>query len=223
MRMAQDALPDRPRFPDWKPTVPELLRTASARFGDRECVVTPSSRLSYRELDDRSARLAGRLVAAGAGKGTRVGLLFPNGTDWVTAWAAAARIGAITAPVSTFYREAELARFLRHADVQLLLGVPAFLRHDYVAGLEAAAPELAGHGPAPLYLPSLPQLRRVVLWHSQPPGWAERQADAQAAELLTGPAAVVHALSEDVTPADELLTRAVSPGRAAAARRRQAR
>ena len=203
--MAQDALPDRPRFPDWKPTVPELLRTASARFGDRECIVTPSSRLSYRELDDRSARLAGRLVAAGAGKGTRVGLLFPNGTDWVTAWAAAARIGAITVPVSTFYREAELARFLRHADVQLLLGVPAFLRHDYVAGLEAAAPELAGHGPAPLYLPSLPQLRRVVLWHGQPPGWAERRAGDQADELPTGAAAVVHALGEDVTPADELL------------------
>jgi acyl-CoA synthetase (AMP-forming)/AMP-acid ligase II len=199
-----DAFPDSPSFPDWRPTVPELLRTASARFGDRACVVTPSSRLSYAELDDRSARLAARLVAAGAGKGTRVGVLFPNGTDWVTAWAAAARIGAITVPVNTFYREAELAHFLRHADVQLLLGVPSFLRHDYVAGLTAAAPELAGHGPAPLYLPSLPQLRRVILWDSQPPRWAARHADNHDDDFA-GPAAVVRALGEDVTPGDELL------------------
>jgi acyl-CoA synthetase (AMP-forming)/AMP-acid ligase II len=209
MDRLKDALPDRPSFPGWTPTVPELLRTASSRFGDRECVVTPSSRLSYRELDDRSARLAARLVAAGAGKGTRVGLLFPNGADWVTAWAAAARIGAITVPVSTFYRAAELARFLRHADVQLLLGVPAFLRHDYVAGLEAAAPELAGHGPAPLYLPSLPQLRRVVLWPGRPPGqspaWAQRHPDGNDDAELAVPVAVVRALGEDVTPADELL------------------
>lgn len=199
--MDEDTHPSAPRFPGWRPTVPELLRIASTRFGDRECVVTPSSRLSYTELDERSARLAAQLVAAGAGKGTRVGLLFPNGTDWVTAWAAAARIGAITVPVNTFYREAELARFLRHADVQLLLGVPAFLRHDYVAGLMAAAPELAGHGPAPLYLTSLPQLRRVVLWDSLPPRWAERYAGDGPA----GPAAVVRAMGEDVTPGDELL------------------
>jgi acyl-CoA synthetase (AMP-forming)/AMP-acid ligase II len=206
--MTQDAaLPDRPTFPDWQPTVPELLQTASSRFGDRECVVTPVTRLSYRELDERSTRLAARLVAAGACKGTRVGLLFPNGTDWVIAWAAAARIGAITVPVNTFYREAELARFLRHADVQLLLGIPAFLRHDYAAGLEAAAPELAGlegAGNHPLYLPSLPQLRRVVFWDGCSPGWAQRYADDDGGDL-PGPAAVVCALGEDVTPGDELL------------------
>lgn len=203
--MAADALPDAPGFPDWRVTVPELLRVASTRFGDRECVVTPSARLSYRELDDRSARLAALLVAAGAGKGTRVGLLFPNGTDWVTAWAAAARIGAITVPVSTFYQEAELARFLRHADVQLLLGVPSFLRHDYVASLAAAAPELARLECArPLYLPSLPQLRRIVLWGGGAPRWAERYTGLEAGDLA-GPAAVVRGIGEDVTPADELV------------------
>jgi len=197
-------------FPDWTPTVPSLLAAARADHGDRTCMVTPTSRLSYAELDERSARLAASLVAAGAGKGTRVGLLFPNGTDWVTAWAAAARIGAITVPVNTFYREAELARFLRHADVQLLLGVSSFRKHDYVAALEAAAPELRGHHGGPLYLPSLPQLRRVMLWDSRPPRWARRYvadggpADDHGGEAIV-PAVVVRGLGEDVTPGDELL------------------
>jgi len=204
-----DALPDEPSFPEWGATVPELLSTASARHGDRACVVTPASRLTYAELDDRSARLAAALVAAGAGKGTRVGLLFPNGTDWVIAWAAAARIGAITVPVNTFYRVAELARFLRHADVQLLLGVPSFLSHDYVAGLLTAAPELGEHEEGPLYLPSLPQLRRVILCDSQPPGWAQRYPGDDQPDGPDGTARasgdVVRALGEDVTPGDELL------------------
>jgi acyl-CoA synthetase (AMP-forming)/AMP-acid ligase II len=41
-------------------------------------------------------------VKAGVVKGSRVGLLSPNGIDWVIAWAAA-RLGAITVPVNTFY------------------------------------------------------------------------------------------------------------------------
>jgi acyl-CoA synthetase (AMP-forming)/AMP-acid ligase II len=196
---------DEPRFPDYRPTVPELLRVGRARFGDNECLVTPSSRASFTELDDRSARLAAQLVRAGVVKGSRVGLLFPNGVDWVIAWAAAARLGAITVPVNTFYQGPELARFLRHADVQFLLGVPAFRQHDYVARLESAAPGLAGHGHGPLYLPSLPQLRRVLLRGSSLPSWAEQCADDQGARTDPGLAAVARAMEEDVSPADELL------------------
>ena len=96
-------------------------------------------------------------MKAGVVKGSRVGLLSPNGIGWVAARAAAARLGAITVPVNTFYQAPELARFLRHADLQFLLGVPAFLHHGYIARLESAAPELADHGPGPLHLPSLPR------------------------------------------------------------------
>jgi acyl-CoA synthetase (AMP-forming)/AMP-acid ligase II len=196
---------DGPRFPGYRPTVPELLRVGRARFGGNECVVTPSARITYTELDGRSAQLAARLVQAGVVKGSRVGLLFPNGIDWVVAWAAAARLGAITVPVNTFYQAPELAWFLRHADVQFLLGVPAFLNHDYIACLESAAPELADHGPGPLHLPSLPQLRRVLLRGASHPQWAQRCADDPGAEPTLGLAAVARAMGEDVTPADELL------------------
>lgn len=55
------------------------------------------------------------------GKGTRVGILFPNCAQWLIAWLAAARIGALTVPLSTFAPRAELARLLRHTDTQVLL------------------------------------------------------------------------------------------------------
>ncbi|HZT67863.1 MAG TPA: class I adenylate-forming enzyme family protein [Acidimicrobiales bacterium] len=195
-----------PVFPDFDPTVPELLRAGRQRFGDNDCVVTPDARLTFAELDDRSRRLAARLAQVGVGKGSRVGVLFPNGVDWVVAWAAAARIGAVVLPVNTFYKTPELAKFLRHSDVQYLLGVDSFIQHDYLERLEAVAPELADHGAGPLFLPSLPQLRRVLLWGPSSRRWAE----GGFGELLTEPAdpgreELVDLLGEDVSPGDVML------------------
>src|SRR5579872_7347398 len=81
-----------PTFPDFTPTVPELLRVSRERYGAGDCMVTPDERLTYAELDERSGRLAARLVAEGVGKGAHVGILFPNGPAWVVAWAAVTRI-----------------------------------------------------------------------------------------------------------------------------------
>jgi acyl-CoA synthetase (AMP-forming)/AMP-acid ligase II len=204
-------------FPDHLPTVPELLRVGRERYGADDCVVTPDERVTYSELDRRSRLLAGRLVGAGVGKGNHVGVLFPNGWEWVVAWAAAARLGAVVVPVNTFYRTPELGRFLRHADVQCLLGVASFLQHDYVERLETIAPELAeadgrqttGAG-GRLFLPTLPQLRRVLLWGDSPVGWAE---GGYGAGLATGGggeeagpgAALVDGMALDVVPADPML------------------
>ena len=197
-----------PTFPDYRPTVPELLRAGRDRFGANDCVVTPVDRLSYAELDDRSRELAARLVEAGVGKAARVGILFPNGSSWIVAWAAAARLGAVVIPVNTFYKAPELARFLRHADVQYLLGVGAFIHHDYLERLEEIIPDLAGHGPAPLYMPSMPQLRRVLLWGEATRPWADGGYGAGLdgrSGTGAGAAGLVEAMGDAVVPVDEML------------------
>jgi acyl-CoA synthetase (AMP-forming)/AMP-acid ligase II len=188
-------------FPAYVPTVANLLADGSARWGDRDCVVTPGERLSFSQLDGRSRQLAGALVVRGVGKGSRVGILFPNSTTWVVAWAAVTRLGAVAVPINTFYRPAELRDFLRHADVQFLVGTGRFLQHDYLERLEAIAPELAGAGPGPLYLPRLPQLRRVLLWEDSDRAWAE----GGLAGAGGGPDEVVAGMEAAVSPDDDLL------------------
>jgi acyl-CoA synthetase (AMP-forming)/AMP-acid ligase II len=205
-----------PTFPDYVPTVPQLLADARERFGGSDCVVTPDERLTYTELDVRSRRLAARLLGAGIGKSSRVGILFPNGVSWVVAWAAAARIGAVVIPINTFYKTAELAGFLRHADVQFLLGVGSFIQHDYLERLESVAPDLGDHGPGPLFLASTPQLRRVLLWGESSRAWADGgfgldlDAAAPGADLAAAGgdfdrSDLVDAIGTEISPGDEML------------------
>ncbi|OAA27856.1 acyl-CoA synthetase (AMP-forming)/AMP-acid ligase II [Frankia sp. EI5c] len=150
-------------------TVPALLRERAARDGARVLLVCDNEALTYAEADRRSRELARGLLAVGVGRGMHVGLLYPNGSDFVVGWLAAARIGAVSVPLSTFSTSAELGALLRGADVGVLLAAPAYRGHDYVAALRAAVPELpaaldGASGPSmppPLLAPSTPALRHV--------------------------------------------------------------
>ena len=92
-------------------------------------VVLVVERLTYADSERRSSHLARGLIAEGVGKGTRVGILMPNGPDWVLSWLAASRIGALVIPLSTFSQARELHWLLHHADIDTLVCADAFLRH----------------------------------------------------------------------------------------------
>ena len=180
-------------LPDAELTVGGWIRARAARDPGRVFIVKDAVQLDFGEADRRSRRIACGLLAAGAGKGTRVGVLLPNGPDWVLAWLAAGRIGALVVPFNTFYQARELGYVLRHADVHTLLTAARFLHHDYLERLERCAPELAGHGPAPLRVRSHPYLREVRVWES----------DGRERPWTAGGAAALEALAEATPACDE--------------------
>ena len=146
---------------DYAPTIPVVVRRAAATFGDNDFIVMPDRRMSYAEAEVASRRVGKQLLAAGVGKGTRIGFAFPYGTDWVVAWLAITRIGAIGMPFSTSYKPAELRKALRFGDVDTLLVPSTMFGQDHLAYVEEAVPGLAEAGPEPLRLPALPFLRHV--------------------------------------------------------------
>ncbi len=160
-------------FPDFTPTVPDLVRTAAARYGDRTYLVANGERLTYGDVDARSAALAKGLLAEGIGKGSRVGILIPNSVDFIVAALGVARVGAVCVPVNTFSQTRELGWLLRHADVTHVITHPSFLNNDYLERLEAALPGLAGQ-PAdqPLFLPDAPFLRAIHVWGPSDRSWS---------------------------------------------------
>ena len=187
-----------PRVPPlpFAATAPSLFRWAGATFADQELTVLGDERSTYAEADDRSGALARSLLAEGVGKGTRVGVLAPNGPDAYLALMAVTRIGAVAVPINTFYVAGELAWVLDDADVAVLLTVPSLLANDYLDRLEAGIPGLAGaEGPA-LHLGALPFLRHVHVL-----GGSDRPWVAPLPEAV--PDAVLRAAEDRVHPADD--------------------
>jgi acyl-CoA synthetase (AMP-forming)/AMP-acid ligase II len=171
-------------------TVPALVRQWAAEQPDRAFVLTVDDTLTYGELERRSAVLARSFVDLGVGKGTRVGVLMPNGTAWPVVAFGATRAGATVVPLSTFLRPPELAAQLRTAGVEHLVLLGEFLGRDYVADLMAISPELVAG--TRLMVDALPRLRTVTVWED----------DLGAGDA--GDLAFVAALDESVRPADDL-------------------
>jgi acyl-CoA synthetase (AMP-forming)/AMP-acid ligase II len=128
---------------DHPDTVGRLLARQAAGRGDHPLLVCDREQLSYRAAEQQSADLARGLVALGAGKGSHIGVLQPNGAAFVVAMLAAARIGAVVVPFSTFATGPELRDQLAHSDTEILLSASEFRGHDYVTRLaEISAPWL---------------------------------------------------------------------------------
>jgi acyl-CoA synthetase (AMP-forming)/AMP-acid ligase II len=182
-------------------TLAALLDTTAARSPEREAVAWApygevTVRWTWAELRAESRRAAKKLVATGVGKGTRVGLLCTNRPEWLPVAFGVARLGGILVPLSTLWTRDEIRYALAHADVELLVMLPGFLRHDYLASVNEIVPELAHAEPRHLHAPAAPALRRVVLLEGSAPG-AARWADLPAAvddELLDAREATVSPL-----------------------------
>jgi len=92
------------------PSLVHLLRASVERDHGATAVVEVGGRsLTYGELWDRAARVAGGLRAAGVERGDRVAIRLPNGIEWVLAFFGAQLAGAVAVPVNIRFAEGEVA------------------------------------------------------------------------------------------------------------------
>ena len=198
-------MPDRtPSFPAFTPTAGELIRASASAWGNKAFAVLGDERMTYAEAEARSARLAKGLLASGAGKGTRVGLLAPNGPDWIVGWLGATRIGAVVALLNTYSKARELGWVIRHSDIQVLLTVDSHLGHDYLERLEQAAPDLVGQPHERIFIESHPYLRSVWSWGAGTRPWAGSIADLAArGDAVTD--GLLREVESEITPADPMV------------------
>jgi 3-oxocholest-4-en-26-oate---CoA ligase len=88
---------------------------------DATALVQGPVRRSWREFDDRAARLAAALVQAGAGTGSKVGLFLYNAPEFMESYFAALKIRAVPFNVNYRYVENELVYLLDNADTEVLV------------------------------------------------------------------------------------------------------
>jgi acyl-CoA synthetase (AMP-forming)/AMP-acid ligase II len=185
-------------------TVGSILRQQARSRPEHPLLVCDDERISYAWADHRSAQLARGLIALGAGKGTHVGLLYPNGVDFVVAMLAAARIGAVVVPFSTFMTARELKEQLVDSDAGMLLSAASFRSHDYVQRLTEAVSHPDFDSDRVLFIANIPQLRQVAISYRS--GTAPRVRDIETvyrlAEIVDP--SIFEALEDDVDGCDVL-------------------
>lgn len=157
-------------------TVDALIRSRAA-LGDKLFLIDTTSRIGYAELEATTRDLAAGFLSAGVTKGSRVGLIMPNGVRWAQIALALTRIGAVLVPLSTLLTGPELVVQLGAASVRHLVSVPEFRGHRYLADLRA-------------HSANLPALQNI---------WRDDQLPAG------GDPGAVDVVTDTVVPADPLL------------------
>ena len=145
-------------------TIPELLAATTRHLPDQTAAVFADKniRWSYQEFYELTLQMAAGLLALGVAPGDRVGIWSPNRWEWVALQYASAQIGAILVSINPAYRRAELEYALNKTGVSVLMLAEQFKSSDYIAMIEALAPELASHKGGALHLAKLPHLNHLV-------------------------------------------------------------
>lgn len=190
---------------DTAATFPALWSQLVATRGEHPALVMRAESLTYTELDQRSAQMAQTLLAMGAGKGTRIALMAPDGVLWITTFLASLRIGALISVVSTLCTPSELAHILRNSDTQMLIAARQFLKHDYREKLLEALPGLDACHPNRIQVAAAPYLRSIWFDNSQGCAWAESvdQLMAGADDPDAPNRALLSVIEQQVVPSDD--------------------
>ncbi len=187
-------------------TLGAYLEEICRRFGDDEAAVihlaSGVQRWTYRQLWERSQEVARALLACGAGKGTRVGILMTNRLEFLSCLFGTAMAGGVAMTISTFYTAVELDDVLQAAGCSILLLERRVLKKDFAAMLEQLEPRVASAAPGELHSARFPFLRHLALVDSDTgygaiEGW---RAFRQRSEMI-GPAQLA-AASAAVAPSD---------------------
>lgn len=145
-------------------TVPELFARQVERNPDAVAIVSGDSALSYRELDERSSRLAGALRGRHVGPETVVAVAMPRSVDLAVALLGVVKAGGAYLPVDPALPAERIRSVLGDASARALLtdaataealsalDVPAIVFDDIVSDTTA---DTSGVAPAPSHQDNL--------------------------------------------------------------------
>ncbi len=149
-------------------TLPNLVRIAAERHGERPFIVDGETTIRFTDLRRHVATAMRSLMALGVESGERVAVWAPNMWEWVVAALAIQSAGASLVPINTRYKGAEAAHILRKSQCRVLFTVSGFLGNDYVGMLREVE--------------NLPALKTVILRGDAPAGtlsWSGFMAGAE--------------------------------------------
>lgn len=99
----------------------DLWQRISAALPDRTAVVAGDERLTYAQFDDQASRLGTLMLDSGMRPGDRVAFFLYNRAEYLTAFNAALKIGAVPVSINYRFRERELGELLANCGAAALI------------------------------------------------------------------------------------------------------
>lgn len=146
-------------------TIGQLLEEKALKYPNQEALVYTDRdlRLTYKELDVLSDKVAKALMAHGLEKGDNIAVWTTNTPEWVSLQFATGKMGAPLVTVNTNYRASELEYLLKQSESKTLILIEQVKDHRFIDTVYELCPELANCKPGQLESKRLPQLKNVII------------------------------------------------------------
>jgi len=188
-------------------TLAGYIRDVTAKWSGREAAMITldgeTTRWTYDDLWARALEVAKALVAAGVGKGTRVGILQTNRLEFLSCLFGTSLAGGIATTISTFFTPSELDEVLKAGCCSVLLIERNVLKKDFAEILGELEPQIAsGASGDELESVRYPFLRHLAFVDSDESWGMIEGWSAFRARGCDIPDAIVDATSASVMPSD---------------------
>jgi len=119
-----EGVPKTIKYPDIP--LQALLENAARDFPNATCTIFKGARISYKEMNEITDKLAAGLASLGVKKGDRVGIFMPNTPQFVMAYFAVLKAGGVVVATNPLYSKREIEHQANDAGVEIMLVMSNF-------------------------------------------------------------------------------------------------
>jgi len=121
----------------------EMIVRDARKFPDKEALIYGKTRLTYKQFNARINQLAHALLDLGIKKGSKVAILAFNCNQFMEAYFALAKIGAMAVPLNFRLHLEELKYIVNHSDAEAFIMGEAFI--EMVQGIQKDIPQVKNY------------------------------------------------------------------------------
>jgi long-chain acyl-CoA synthetase len=103
-----------------------FLEEAARKHPETACTIFKGAKITYKEMNEITDRLAAGIADLGVKKGDRVGIFMPNTPQFVMAYFAILKLGAVVVAVNPLYSAREIEHQLNDSGVEVMLVMSNF-------------------------------------------------------------------------------------------------
>lgn len=118
----------------------ELIDKIAKEYADVEAAIFPELRKTYEEFNEDIDKLAAGMLDLGIQKGDRVAVWAQNRYEWMVAWFALPKIGAILIPLDHWYKANEAEYILSHSGAAAVICTSDYI--EMIKEIRGDLPEL---------------------------------------------------------------------------------